>query len=337
MPYHALMRIFITGGTGYIGRSLCRRLVAEGHELAVLVRPTSRTGALEELGVELFTGDISDRYSMREGMSGADWVVHAAAELDFAAARQRIHSANVDGARNVASLAWKLGVGRVLAISSIARFGGSPADGSAADEESPLLPPLSRYSATKRAGEEAMRAVAAQGLRLNVVYPSLVYGPPGPKGGANLLLRGVLERRWPMLVGADRLMSWIHLEDLIEAMVRLMERAEPGRDFVLAGGAARLGEVVDRVAELGGVEAPRRRLSLPVGMVLARLTAPLYRLRGRRPPLNPDQLRSLASNWHFDDARARAELGWQPRGLEEGLPPTVAYLQSVRRVVEGPC
>ena len=48
-----------------------------------------------------------------------------------------------------------------------------------------------------------------------------------------------------------------------------------------------------------------------------------------RPPLNPEQLRSLASHWHFDDARARAELDWQPRGLEEGLSPTVAYLQSV--------
>jgi nucleoside-diphosphate-sugar epimerase len=62
-------------------------------------------------------------------------------------------------------------------------------------------------------------------------------------------------------------------------------------------------------------------------MALARLMAPLYHMRGRRPPLNPDQLRSLASHWHFDDARARAELDWQPRGLEEGLAPAVAYLR----------
>jgi dihydroflavonol-4-reductase len=323
------MRVFVTGGTGYIGLALCRRLVADGHELAVLVRPTSHTGPLETLGVELFTGDIADRFSMREGMSGADWVVHAAAELDFGASSERIRTANVDGSRNVASLAWKLGVGRVLAISSIARFGGSPGDGSAADEESPLLPPQSRYSVTKRAGEEAMREMAAQGLRLNVVYPSLVYGPPGPKGGANLLVRGVLKQRWPMLVGAARRMSWIHLDDLVEAMVRLMARAEPGRDYVLAGDVAKLGEVVDRVAELGGVEPPRRRLSLPVGMALARLMAPFYRMRGRRPPLNRDQLRSLATDWHFDDARARAELDWQPRGLEAGLPATVEYLRQI--------
>ncbi len=326
MPYDAVMRIFVTGGTGYIGLALCRRLAADGHELAVLVRPTSRTAELERLGAELFAGDITDRYSMREGMSGADWVVHAAAELDFAAPSDRIHRINVDGSANVASLAWKLGVGRVLAVSSIARFGGSPADGSAADEESPELPPPSAYSATKRAGERAMRELAAQGLRLNVVYPSLVYGPPGPRGGANRLLRGVLRRRLPLLVAAERRMSWIYLEDLVEALVGLIDRAEPGRDYVLAGDAAALGEVVDRVAELGGVAPPRWRLSLPVGMALAGLTAPLYRLRGRRPPLEREHLRSLARHWHFDDARARAELDWQPRSLEQGLPPTVAYL-----------
>ena len=327
MPYDGGMRVFVTGGSGYIGLALCRRLAADGHELAVLVRPTSRTEALEELGVELFTGDITDRYSMREAMSGADWVVHAAAELDFAAASEHIHAANVEGSRNVATLAWKLGVGRVLALSSIASYGGSPADGSAATEDSPLLSPPSRYSATKRAGEEAMREMAEQGLRLNVVYPSLVYGPPGPRGGANALLRGVLGRRLPVMVGGDRWMSWIHLDDLVEAMARLMERVEPGRDFLLAGEAAALGEVVERTAELGGVKPPLP-LPLAAGRLLAGLTAPLYRLRGRRAPLSGDQLRSLSRHWRFDDARARAELEWRPRVLDEGLPPTVEYLRN---------
>ena len=322
------MRVFVTGATGYIGLALCRRLVADGHEVSALARPTSRTGPLEELGVELHRGDVTHRYSMRQGMSGADWVVHAAAELDFAAARERIHAANVDGCRNVASLAWKLGVGRVLAISSIARFGGSPADGSPGDEESPLLPAPSSYSATKLAGEEAMRELAEQGLRLNVVWPSFVYGPPGPKSGANLLFRGVLRRRLPMLAGAGNRMSWVHLDDLVEALVRVMEGAEPGRDYLLAGDGATLGEVVDRVAELGGVRPPALRLPVSLARGLAALSSPLYRWRGRRPPLNADQLRSLARSWHFDDGRAREELDWRPRGLDEGLPPTVAYLRS---------
>ena len=74
------MRIFLTGGTGYIGSELCRRLVEQGHEVRALVRSTSDTRRLDKIGAALFVGDITDRYSMREAMSGADWVVHAAAD-----------------------------------------------------------------------------------------------------------------------------------------------------------------------------------------------------------------------------------------------------------------
>ena len=77
------MRIFLTGGTGYIGLALARRLAAAGHEVRALVRPTSNAEPLKELGIATFTGDVADRASMREGMSGADWVIHAAATVEL--------------------------------------------------------------------------------------------------------------------------------------------------------------------------------------------------------------------------------------------------------------
>src|SRR3954451_9057698 len=104
------MRIFLTGGTGYIGLALARRLVAAGHEVRALVRSTSNVEPLKELGIATFTGDIGDRVSMREAMSGADWVIHAAAELDLTGPPERMRTANVQGSENVASLAFKLGV-----------------------------------------------------------------------------------------------------------------------------------------------------------------------------------------------------------------------------------
>ena len=98
---------------------------------------------------------------MREAMSGADWVVHAAAELDFQVPEERMRRINVDGSRNVATLAWKLGVGRFLSVSSMACFGGSPADGTPADESfPPQLPFPSPYSATKFDGQQAIQKVA---------------------------------------------------------------------------------------------------------------------------------------------------------------------------------
>jgi nucleoside-diphosphate-sugar epimerase len=321
------MRIFITGATGYIGGALTRRLVEQGHEVRALVRATSDIRELERLGVATFGGDVTDRVSMREGMSGADWVVHAAADLDLTGPPERMRAVNVEGSENVASLAYKLGVGRLLSVSSMAYFGGSPPDGSAVDEIAEVQAPFpTLYSATKHAGQEAVRAWARQGLRVNTVYPSLVYGPPGKKQGINSVLRAAIKGRYPALVGGDRRASWVFLEDLVEGVLKLLEQAPPGRDYLMAGDVAPIGDVIRKACQLAGVRPPR--LELPVGAARAALllASPFYRLRGRRPPFSEEQLGSLSRHWAFDDSRAREELGWHPRGLDAGLPPTVELL-----------
>ena len=322
-------RVFLTGATGYIGSALAARLVSRGDEVRALVRATSdpeRVARLRGLGAATFVGDVADRASMREGMSGADWVVHAAADLDMVdPAEGRMRAANVSGSENVASLAQKLGVPRMLALSSVAAWGGSPGDGTPATEETPKGDdPPSLYAATKRAGEEAARRWAAEGLALHVVWPSLVYGPPGKKEGANALLRRCALGRMPLLVGADRRTSWVYLDDLLDGLLRLMDRAPAGRDYLMTGDVATVRSVMERTCRLAGTKPPRLALPIPLVRILLALGAPLYRLRGRRPPATPDQLASLERHWAFDDARARRELAWHPRTLDEGLPPTVA-------------
>ncbi len=296
--------------------------------MRALVRATSRVEALADLPLERFHGDVLDRASMREGMSGADWVIHAAADLDLSGPPGRMEAVNVTGSENVASLAFKLGVGHFLSVSSIAYFGGSPADGTPATESAePWRPFPTRYSATKHDGERAIRGWAERGLVVHTVYPSLIYGPPGKKEGANSVLRQLLRGRFPALVGADRIASWIHLDDVVDAMVRLLERAVPGSAHLLAGEALPVRDLVARVARIARVRAPRREVSVRTARWALRLAQPLYRIRGRRPPMALTQLDSLARHWNFDDTKARRELGWNPRGLDEGLPPTIAYLR----------
>jgi dihydroflavonol-4-reductase len=321
------MRIFLTGGTGYIGRVLARRLVESGHEVRALVRATSKAEPLRELGIATFVGDLGDRVSMREGMSGADWVIHAAADLDPGAPPERMRGANVQGSENVASLAYKLGVGRFLSISSIAYFGGSPADGSRATEEMPPLQPFpSLYSATKHSGERAIQEWGKRGLKVNTVYPSLVYGPPGKKEGSNFFLRQILKGRIPAVVGADRKASWVYLEDLVEGILKVMAKAPPGRGYLMTGDVTTVRGLVDRVSRLGDVRPPRLSLPIPLARALLLAAAPVFKLRGRRPPVAPEQLQSLSRHWAFDDTRARTELGWTARTLDEGLPPTVDFI-----------
>ncbi|HEX4952264.1 MAG TPA: NAD-dependent epimerase/dehydratase family protein [Thermoanaerobaculia bacterium] len=323
------MRIFLTGATGYLGGALARRLVAEGHQLSAVVRDIERAAPLGELGVQLHRGDIEDRYSLREGMAGADWVVHSAALVAIDGDGEAMRRANVDGSENVASLAYKLGVGRFLSISSVVYFGGSPDDGSLADESAPIRSPFpSPYSATKHAGQKVIEEWAHRGLKVNTVYPGLIYGPPGKKAGANYLLRRIAKGRVPVLVGADRKASWVHLDDVVEALVRILAGAPPGRGYLLAGDVVTTGELVALLCRLAGVAPPRLRLSFGLARFGLGLAAPFYRLRGRRPPVAPGELASLERHWAFDDSRARQELGWQPRTLAEALPGMVDFLKT---------
>ncbi|MDX1645363.1 MAG: hypothetical protein R3244_13495, partial [Thermoanaerobaculia bacterium] len=112
---------------------------------------------------------------------------------------------------------------------------------------------------------------------------------------------------------------------------RIVERAPEavpaGRDYLLAGDVATVEEIADRVASIAGVDAPKWKLSVTQARLLTRLMAPIFRLRGRRPPIDLEQLGSLERHWNFDDSRARRELDWQPRSLDDGLPPTVEYLK----------
>ncbi|MFN7959832.1 MAG: NAD-dependent epimerase/dehydratase family protein [Thermoanaerobaculia bacterium] len=323
------MRIFLTGASGYLGGVLARRLSEEGHEVRALVRAGSRRENLEALGVSLFTGDITDRYSLREGMSGADWVIHSAAFVAMDGDLEAMKAVNVAGSDNVASLAFKLGVGGLLSISSIAAFGGSPDDGSLAAEESPVRQPFpSPYGATKHAGQRAIEEWAKRGLGVATVYPSLIYGPPGKKLGANVLLRNILLGRIPMIVGADRKTSWIHIDDVVTAISGILTGAPAGRSYILAGEVISIGELIGLVCRLGGVRPPGLRLPVGAAQLALKVAGPIYRARGRRPPWSPGEVASLARHWAFDDRRARQQLAWQPRPLAEGLPPTIEYLRS---------
>jgi dihydroflavonol-4-reductase len=322
--------IALTGATGYIGGALAERLVARGHRVRALVRPTSRTERLERLGASLAVGDLADTAALERFAHGSDIVVHAAAELDFDAPLAAMTATNVTGSERLAEAVSRAGVVRLVAFSSIAAYGGSPADGSPATEGASILRPLpSNYAATKLAGQEALEhAAAALGLRLEQVHPSLVYGPPAKRGGANGLLRQIARGQMPAIVGADRLASWIYLEDLVDAVARLIEMDDAPKRLLLAGEAVTVRELVTKVCRLAGRPVPRLSLPLPLAKALAAALGPLFRFGGRRSPLSLEQLRNLARHWNFDDSAARQLLDWQPRPLDAGLPPTIDHLLS---------
>ena len=122
---------------------------------------------------------------------------------------------------------------------------------------------------------------------------------------------------------------------MVDAIVRVISAGRDGRGYLLAGEAVTVRELAGRVAELSGTPAPRREVPVGLARALLSLTAPWYRLRGRRPPIPPAQLESLTRHWAFDDRRAQQELAWHPRPLAAGLPLTLEYIRQQEGVRSG--
>ena len=143
------MKIFITGGTGFIGRHVVRRLTRNGHEQFCLVRKTSSVRYLDKPGINLVMGDVTDNASLVAGMRGCDWVIHLASVYSYWEPNKRIYKdININGTRKVMECALETGISKVVHVSSIVVYG-KPAD-HPFTEESPVGPVrFSEYARSK--------------------------------------------------------------------------------------------------------------------------------------------------------------------------------------------
>ena len=296
-----LAPVALTGGTGFIGRTLARRLAAAGFQVRALVRPTSGVAPLPA-GIERVVGSLDDVESLGRLVRGARAVVHCAGVVRGASARD-FDPVNVDGVARLARVALaERPVPPIVHLSSLAA----------------RHPELSPYAASKRGGEQALLAAPAW----TVLRPPVVYGP----GDRELLplLRWMARGIAPMVGSAGGRFSLIYVDDLAEAVARLVSLGATGRVFELDDGRPS-GYAMDDVVAAAERYRGRTvvRVSVPAGLLggLSRLNVLGARLRGRAPMLTPGKVREIFHpRWTCDNTALIDATGWRPRiGLDEGL------------------
>lgn len=316
------MRYFVTGATGFIGGHLTRQLVAAGHEVVALVRTPEKALALKELGVELAPGDITEPDTLRAPMRGADGVFHVAAWYKVGARdRAMAQAINVDGTRNVLEAVRDVGVPKAVYTSTVAVFGDT--GGRAVDEDYRMDGPwLSEYDRTKwTAHYEVAEPMAGAGLPLVIVQPGIVYGP-GDHSAVRAVLRDYLRRRLPVVPTQGG--CWSFVEDTARGHILAMERGEVGESYVLTGPCLMWKEVLALAEEITGIPAPGPTLPPWLARLLAGLMTPIAAVAPVPETYHPETLRVAAGSTYFaDSAKARRELGWDPRPLREGLEVTL--------------
>lgn len=321
------MKVFVTGGTGFIGGHVVRMLRARGDEVRALVRDPERGRELADGGCELIAGSLTDAPSIRDGMEGCDAAIHGAAVYEVgipASAHRAMYEANVLGTENVLRAALDARLGKVVYISTVAAFGNTR--GQVVDEayEHPGSGFTSYYEQTKyQAHRVARRLIAEEALPCVIVQPGGVYGPKD-HSALGKQMSDFLAGRMPAVAFPDLGMNMVHVEDVAGGVLLALDAGKPGQSYVLGGQITTMREMIETLARVSDRKAPKR--NVPTGLLKA--MTPVGGLIGKLMG-QPPNLRELISSadgvtfWAKHD-KAMSELDYSPRNLEQGLRDTLA-------------
>ena len=315
--------VFVTGGSGLVGRAIVERLAEDGRRTVALARSPDSARLLEELGARPVSGDVLDPSSLVEAMRGCDVVYHAAGLNAFCLPDPSpLYRVNVEGSRNVVEAARRAGVRRLVYTSSAAALGEERR--TLANEESPHRGSfLSHYERSKFEAERAVLAAGERdGLEVVSVNPASVQGPGRTRGTARLLI-AYLNGRLPFLV--DSRLSFVDIRDCAEGHVLAEARGRPGERYVLSGATLAVREAVALLARVAGLETRVRTVPPAVILTASAAAEAAGRLRGRRPAFCRELARTLLHGHAYDGSRAVRELGLRYTPAEETIRRTVAW------------
>jgi nucleoside-diphosphate-sugar epimerase len=313
---------FVTGGSGFIGGALVRRLRADGWSVRGLARSDAAAERLRAAGAEPVPGDLEDVDAMAAGADGAEVFFHAAAALGEWGRREDFERGNVEGTRHALEAARRAGARRFVHVGTEAGLlAGQPLVD--VDETAPLRPDSKAlYSATKAQAEQAVRDANGPELETVVVRPRLVWGA-GDTTILPALVEAVRRGRLRWIDGGRHRTSTTHVDNAVHGLVLGAERGRPGGVyFVTDGEPVVFRDFVTELLATQGVQAPDR--SVPGALV--RLAAPalegvwrVLRLRGQ-PPVTRLAYWLAALETTIDISHAREELGYEPvRTIPEGM------------------
>jgi len=320
------MTVFVTGGSGLVGGALVARLIHRGDDVVALARSDEAAAKLEAKGARTVRGDILDEAAMTEGMRGSDLLYHVAGINTFCPTDPAaLFHANVRGAEIAVRAAKAAGVRRIVLTSSAATLGEE--GGTVGTEKSPHRGSyMSVYERSKHEGEVAALAAAKNaGIELVAVLPSSVQGP-GRAGGTGRILIAYLNGKLKAFV--DTRISLVDIDDTIEAHVLAAERGKPGERYLISGATITSLEALDIVSGIGGVRHDVRLLPAPVARVVGAAVEAGFRVRGKKPPVCREMIRTLLHGHNYDGSYAAAELGLSYTPVEDTLRRTIEWARS---------
>jgi dihydroflavonol-4-reductase len=321
------MKVFVTGATGFIGGHVAAKLRDRRDEVVCLVRSPAKAEALSALGCELVAGDLGDEAAISSGMQGCDAVIHGAAVYEVGIPKSEhpaMYEANVVGTERVLRAALAAKVPKVVYISTVAAFGNT--GGQVVDESyvHPGRDYTSYYEETKvEAHRVARRLIDEEGLPCVIVQPGGVYGP-GDHSAIGSQIDQFLAGRMPMLAFPDLGFNMVYVDDVAAGVLLALDDGKPGEAYVLGGEITTMRGLIETLAKVSDRKAPKRSMPTPLLKAMTPIGPVIGKVMKQGPNLG-ELIRSAdgVTFWAKHD-KAMGELGYSPRGLEQGLRDTLS-------------
>ena len=321
-----ILKILITGATGFLGGQLTQRLVNQGYKVCILRREHSSLGELKDLDIEHFIGDITHLSSIRKATQGVDVVCHLAGLVGYSKTmRSPMEKVNVTGTQNVIQACLE-NKARLVHISSVVAFGAS-FDKTIRNEQSPYNLShlnLGYFETKKKAEHLVQQAVSMHQLDATILNPSTIYGPGDAKKGSRGIQLKVVKGQFPFYTSGG--VNVVDVEDVTKAIESAIQNGRTGHRYIIAGDNILIKDLFHIIAKEAQSKKPYIYLPNFLVYTIGVVGDGLERI-GRRGPLNSENAR-IATLYHwFDSSKAQEELGLQPKPARQAISKSVQWIK----------
>lgn len=320
------MKILVTGGTGFTGKALVRRLLDHGHEVIALdYKEGLRTEELRNWGASVVLGSVTDKDLVNRCTKGVDIVHHlAAAFREMNVPQSYYWDVNVQGTRNVLEAALTHGVRKVIYCSTCGVHGNI--DHPPGGEEAPIQP-ADYYQRTKYEAEPVVQEFFDRGLKTVILRPAAIYGPGDPERFF-IIFKRVARGTFPMFGNGKTYYHPLYIDNLVDALLLAMEPGKgEGQAYLIADEEyVEIEELVKRVGTALDVELKIRHYPVTPLVIAGHICEKFCKPLGIMPPIFPRRVDWYRQDRAFDIRKAKRELGYCPRvSLDEGLKKTAEW------------
>lgn len=307
------MKVFLTGATGFVGHHVAQALAAEGAELRLLVRKSSKLSNIEGIPGDTVVGDLARPESFAPALQGCHAVMHVAADYRlWIRDPEAMYRANVDGTRDLLRLAREARIPRVVYTSSVATMA-FRTDGIVVNEDTPvsIADMVGHYKRSKFLAEQHAIAAAQDGQHVVILNPTTPIGPndakPTPTGR---IFVDFLNGNFPAYVETG--LNLVDVTEVARTHVAALTTGKPGRRYILGGENLTLKQILDKMSAITGIPSPSVKIPFTIAATYAFFEELITgRIRGKEPRATLEEVRMGRKKMYASSARAQQELGFR--------------------------